>query len=142
MWVFTRYGAVSIVRAPKSADSVYTANGLRCVQVRGRSKKHLDQILRRYCHVGKVSALSASAIQETPERDYPFRFYLSRQDAGLLAYRMAMDIKYENFKDAAKSSAGTGSVEKDYPGLLMRIWSAFFDWSGRQEVGDWWSEWR
>lgn len=134
MWIFTKHGAASIVEAPPQADPKFTNHGERSIQVRGRSREHLESLLREYCHAGRpFSSLNASKIQETPQRDYPYRFYMSRQDAGLMVYRAAMDVRYGNFKNAARDSGSAGPA---YCRLLSSIWSAFYSWAWRDAGGD------
>lgn len=114
MWVFCKHGGVSVTEAPSYADPELTDHGHRCIQVRGRDLMSLERIRREY------APDDASTIETTPERDYAYRFYVSRTGIGVMMAAMAMSIDYDNFKSAAEGPSY-------YMQLLNAIWSRWLD---------------
>lgn len=121
MWVFCKYGAVSITEVPQKF-----VIGYRDMQVRGRCRKQLEAILRHYAGSGHA-ALDCSSIVEMGHTDYPYRFYVTRPDAAMLVYRMAINVNYENFKKAV-TALGEEAPPR-YVNLLHRVWDTFWRWA-------------
>lgn len=117
MWVFTKVGAVSVTRVPMDkADKRFTL-GRRSYQLRGRCRDQLEAIIANYC-----GSVNPSPIQERPEADYQFRFYVTNHDLKAILLNVVDDLDYGNFKDAATKEGG-------YGGLLMGVWNTFYNWA-------------
>jgi hypothetical protein len=80
MWICTKYGFFSVVRA----------NNEERLLVRARKKGHLEKLL------GKA------VVFETPDRDYRYRAFVSREDFARIMEDEIGDINYTNFKNSVK----------------------------------------
>lgn len=103
MWLFTPNGFFSAVAAP--ADG-----GVPTLKIRSRSRGHLEWLRSKF----DIKA----EIVETHDSDYQFRIFLSRQFWAEICGKLAAEIDYGNFKDAAHH----GNDQK-YASALHGVWS-------------------
>lgn len=105
MWLFTTLGSFSVVEHRDERDTLL---------VRARDRDELKRLIDGYA--------LATRIVETPSADYPFRIAVPKDVfATQVLPLLAMDINYENFKDACAERHGDPAYSH---GLLMTIWSA------------------
>jgi len=101
MWIFTTIGFFSAVQ--KQDDPTV-------IQVRARVREDLVRL--------KEAVPGASEILALPNRDYPYRVYMSHGDWAGFCAGMAESIDYPNFKDAVKKISGY-----ERGSLYMGVWS-------------------
>lgn len=104
MWMMTRYGMYSIVNNPDDPEFE--------VQIRARVKEDLEALQHRF-----GALMRPYDIIETPRADYACRIIMPQHEFSLLAFQLASDIDYTNFK---------GEVERTNPGravLYHRVWA-------------------
>jgi len=83
MWIYTRYGAFSVVTLSNDSDTM---------QVRARRRDYLEELL-------EAAALPAAEIIETPDRDYRYRILLPAAQWAVVAdHLMNESIDYPDFK--------------------------------------------
>lgn len=98
MWVFTDEGYYSVAVHPNDAGTL---------MVRGRVPSDLTP----------VAEAAGTTIEETKERDYPYRVYISRSEwAEFLTTRIDR-MDYDKFKDSVLVRQG-----KDRYELYLRVW--------------------
>lgn len=103
MWLFTRYGMLSVVR-----DREHDTH----VLLRARRREHLERVLEA-CHVD-----SLGSIRETPHNDYRWRKRVSVDVWQSMARTLAADVDYDNFKgEIARTERGS-----DYELALHDVW--------------------
>lgn len=117
MWLFTRYGFLSVVRDVNNAGRVL---------IRARRRDHLERLCGRF-------GLTAAKIQETPENDYPFRLFVGRAVWIGVAWAMAEDIDYGNFKDEVQRSEGATEYERS----LHSVWGTMHGIEEERPVKHW-----
>ncbi len=106
MWVFSDVGFFSVVEDWKDKQYVW---------VRARWKKDLIQ-LRSFIRKEKMR-FKFGSIKETPERDYPFRVRLKKNNWVMALHCLGENINYGNFK---------GAVQDQDPAreqVYMKVWS-------------------
>lgn len=121
MWVFTETGFVSAVVSLHNREQFI---------VRARDRQSLESI----------SEMADVAIHATPERDYPFRVFVTRdQFAEWMSVAMAT-MEYNNFKSRVTVTRGA-----DFVDALHSVWSVmhrvspkdgFYDRYGVMDYGD------
>lgn len=124
MWIATKYGFYSIVRAHATPDPKQPAHTTKephptLMMVRARCRGHLEALLYntplgRANHSGIIDNRGQST-------DYPFRIIF---DASLLPAVMAAlgeAVDYTNFKNAAKAAA---PEDYAYNTFLAKTWGA------------------
>jgi hypothetical protein len=116
MWLFTKYGFYSIVRAP-AADGQPPDT----MAIRARRLQDLEA-LRPFTPIG--------SIVKTPERDYPFRCFLTSEQTCTLLSDLGETIDYENFKE--KISAQSRFRAR----LYGVIWTVMQNLEVRQRKGE------
>lgn len=125
MWIFAPGGLLmpSTFPADKVAPGYLDEAGTFDLQVRVRARSHLDNFIRDFL---VPMNLAHSKIQATPEMDYNFRIYMSKQDFATAMAAMIFDIDYDKFKPAAERKDAEGkprySEGKEYHGVLNSIW--------------------
>jgi hypothetical protein len=98
MWIFTDTSFVSIVR-PKN----------------GKGRK--DFLVARGRVKGDIEAMFPKAtVRLTPARDYRFRALIPRKVVAEVLAKKAMDIDYDNYKDAITDKA------KDRHDAYLSVW--------------------
>lgn len=104
MWMMTRYGMYSVVINPDDPDFE--------VQIRARVRKDLEDLQQRY-----GALLRAYQIHETPNADYAYRMFIPQHEFALLAFYLASDIDYTNFK------AEVERVNPHRAAVYQRVWA-------------------
>jgi len=110
MWLATRYGFFSIVHAHKDGDAGKPHPEL--MMIRARKHEHLKRL--------KGLEQELPQILETAGTDYPYRIIARRAVVLRVVDRLAKDIDYTNFKNAAKEAAPNDTI---YSNFLGRVWS-------------------
>lgn len=108
MWMMTRYGMYSVVTNPDDPEFE--------VQMRARVRKDLEDLQKRF---GPL--LRPYQIYETPNADYAFRIFLPQHEFALLAFYLASDIDYGNFK---------AEIERTDPrraAVYHRVWAILLE---------------
>lgn len=101
MWIFVAdVGFFSIVQ-----------DDFDLLVVRARVRSDLDALRTRY-----LPALSATEVTST--RDYPYRGYCRPEDWAFAAARLALAIRYRNFKAEVLRTQGVAREE-----LYARVWA-------------------
>lgn len=103
MWVFTKHGFVSAVRKKEFAEFL---------TVRARDRESLVELAEMY----------EAQIAKSPHADYPYRVFVKPADFAAWLAEAAVEIDYENFKNAVASSRG---FEFAIP--LNSVWAAMHD---------------
>ncbi len=92
MWLISKYGFYSTVCKPED-DAEHT------VTIRARVKNDLVALKKKFLpHLSKISADEGT--------DYKYRAKASQADFAIALLRMALDINYDNFKDAVADRQG------------------------------------
>jgi hypothetical protein len=104
MWLCTTFGFFSIVEHAVDRDSVL---------VRARDADHLRAISPK------------TAIQVTPDRDYPYRVTMSKASLAHLLATLPEEITYTNFKDAVDTKYGSNW----YARALHRVWHVIYSFA-------------
>ena len=112
MWVFTKVGFFSIVRADPGPD------GEELVMVRARVLTDLERLSAFASELGT----DLGSIHAWPGRDYPYRLIVGRDTWAELLHDLAAAIDYPNFK--AEVSRGDGPSRAR---LYGQVWSVMFD---------------
>lgn len=104
MWLVTKIGFFSVVQKTKG----------RILTVRARRLEDLKRLREQY-----LPSLHIATEKPSMLNDYPFRGTVPKLEFSGAVGRMAMDIDYSNFKDAAKKEQG-----EDVANIYMSVWSA------------------
>ncbi len=116
MWIFCKQGFVSIVQHRHLPGKLL---------VRARARPDLENFVRV---LDEISGKEHS-IQETPRADYRFRTVACKRTVARAMARIAVDIDYPNFKDAAHGDRVRDSA-------YIRVWRAMADFQADKEEGD------
>lgn len=111
MWVFTEHGFVSAVVDLKDQDLMI---------VRARDSKSLDSL----------SEMADTRILTTPERDYPFRVFVSRMDFTAWMVECVSEMTYNNYKSRMSVTRG-----REYTNALHDVWEVMHKVSPRRAGG-------
>ncbi len=128
MWVFLPGGLLMPAALPNMADDnievdpKWTHDGKFDLQVRARVKRHLENFIGEFMADGTYSD-----IQATPNMDYNFRFYTTRDDFAWAMGKAIAAIDYQKFKPTAerKNVKGTlmyGPESPEYHSVLNAMW--------------------
>lgn len=118
MWVFTRYGFVSVACARKEDGSI----DVDSVMLRARSRKHLENLKERFAE----TILGKAEILELPATDYRFRIILPKTAWAAIVSELAMEQTWSNFKDEAVRFARIKKDSGAYVSALHKIWGIMF----------------
>jgi hypothetical protein len=110
VWVFSKIGFYSAVAAIKKGRPDQSR-----VCVRARVRRHLVNLCERF-------GLDCSLISSSDRSDYPYRILIPARLWAAMAYYLAAEIDYTNFKDAVLQ---TGDAA--YENALHRVWSVMCD---------------
>jgi hypothetical protein len=122
MWVFTEDGFFSAVQLDDEED---------IIQVRSRAEDNLGALIGRLQTLG----YSRDDIICTPDRDYPWRVMMKREDwAKYLSDYATDDLVYSDFKSRIR----LGTVHSDPSRLhaLARVWGVMYDQYARRPTND------
>ncbi len=112
MWLATTSGFFSATSA---------GNGR--VQVRARARRDLERL--------KALTACRARILRTPDRDYPYRIYVTAAQWTKIAAKLASAVGgYSNFK------ARVGAVDKGRADLYHRVWEVFADIELEEAMAD------
>ena len=125
MWLFTKYGFFSVTNARKDKGRAGAPTDPDRLQVRARSRKHLELLVERFA---ALSGPDISDIIETPKADYLFRLIVPRGVWAEVAGALAMEIAYPNFKNECVKRE---ELEDEYISTLHEVWGAANDLQGR-----------
>lgn len=119
MWAFFDFGLLMPALVPAKVVNrpevlAWTNNGEYELQVRGRLREHLQYFMDNYMEAGTFNPV----IQATPDKDYNFRFYTTREAYAEGIKQAALKMDYEKFKN----SSDRFDWNKKYHTLLTRIW--------------------
>ena len=103
MWIFTEYGFVSVVA---------TKPGSAIVRVRARDHQSLEDISAQF-NVG---------IDKSPERDYPYRVELTKEQFAKWVTAKTLELDYTNFKSRVAETRGY-----NFAHALGSVWSTMHD---------------
>ena len=120
MWAFFDFGLLmpALVPAKHANDPTvlaWTNNGEYELQVRGRLSEHLQYFMDNFMEEGTFNPV----IQATPDKDYNFRFYTTREAYAEGLKQAALKIDYEKYKD----SSDRYPWNKKFHQILTSIWS-------------------
>ena len=110
MWIATKYGWFSMVRAH---------DGIRFM-VRARRKSHLEELI----YAMDFLKVSNTQIVETVHTDYKFRIFITEAQLKMIMLEMVEDLDYSNFKNEAKEFQEGRQVEgtDNYIESLHQVW--------------------
>lgn len=103
MWIFTPRGFFSAVEDPENTEYVY---------VRTRHIKDLHAL---------GDLLDVEPFQLKRVSDYPWRIYVSKRDWAMACAAMALEIDYNNHKNAVKER------DPERAKLYGRVWGVMLD---------------
>ncbi|QYH41020.1 hypothetical protein GYM62_20275 [Algoriphagus sp. NBT04N3] len=106
MWIASKNGFLSVVQHREKPDQVL---------VRARVRKDLETIF------------PDESIIETPEGDYRFRVFVSKQAAVEIISQQVWDIDYPNFKNAISDTPD----QKDKLNAYHEIWAVMWNYAKR-----------
>jgi len=107
MWLISKYGFYSTVCKPED-DAEHT------VTIRARVKNDLVALKKNFLpHLGKISGDKGT--------DYKYRARASQADFAIALLRMALDINYDNFKDAVADRQGMARSN-----LYHEVWDTLY----------------
>jgi hypothetical protein len=118
MWIFTRYGFVSVACAKKHDGSVDEDT----VMVRARARKHLENLQERFPDsvFGKAEILAGAGT------DYKFRIIVPKAEWASIVSQLAMEQTWSNFKSEA-ARFGHLKTSGLYIHALHEIWAIMLD---------------
>lgn len=106
MWIFTQHGYLSVVQ---HFDPTPGAELL----IRARNRRHLAACLSRVVESGDVESM----IRHTPDADYPWRAFVSRDLVRRLVVEAVDALDYSNFKGRCSRTWGADAD------MLHDVWS-------------------
>jgi hypothetical protein len=105
MWLFTKHGFFSAVDDRQKRAHIV---------LRSRDPADLKRLIAAFPEV------QMSEVVITPRRDYPCRVYLEHAQFKKLAFMLASDIHYDNFKNEVYKQPGQGAKRE---ALYHDVWS-------------------
>lgn len=122
MWLFTKYGFLSLSCDEKNKD---------IVMVRARVESHLKNLQDRF------EELSHYPIEDTHNRDYQYRLFVPKVVWNEVAVQLMNEMDYSKFKPAAQKclEAKKDASCMDYSHLLLDIWYQVFDYFPNPQYG-------
>jgi hypothetical protein len=133
MWLFSKYGVISVVQIPKRIDVPGSAGGRRSLQIRSRERSTLESIREELCLPNR---LDCSHVVNTPVRDYPYRMYVDPLSLVAIVGRLALGVDYENFKGAMQDAGS----DKATMNMLHDVWSSVYHASLPEQSERSWSD--
>ena len=126
MWIFTKYGAYSVVCAKQGEGEPGQPIDLDRVMVRARVCQHLEILKERF-----AAELGNCSIKTYAKSDYRHRIFVDKVVWAKVVSCLVMETDYGNFKKTAADFQGnTGS---DYLHALHNIWGTMYDLQGKAE---------
>ena len=118
MWVFTRYGFVSIACANKPDGKIDEST----VMVRARSRQHLESLKTRFPN----TELGNAEILKSAGTDYEYRLVIPKAAWVAILSDLAMEQTWSNFKNEAARFDRTKRGSGRYLKALHRVWEIMF----------------
>jgi hypothetical protein len=118
MWIFTRYGFVSIACAKKPDGSIDEDT----LMVRARARKHLENLQERF----RDTAFGKAEILTGAGTDYKFRVIIPKAEWASVVSQLAMEQTWSNFKSEA-ARFGHMKTSGLYIHALHEIWAIMLD---------------
>lgn len=120
MWVFADFGLLMPAIIPEKVKDrpdvlKWTNNGEYELQVRGRLREHLQYFMDTHMPEGTFNP----EIQATPDKDYNYRFYTTREAFAEGIKNIALAMDYPKFKVTSERF----SWNKKYHTILNSIWA-------------------
>lgn len=109
MWLFSKAGFFSVVESSEPSPS-----GEDLLSVRARIEGDLDRLRKMY-----APKLGPTVI--LPNRDYPYRAYITKEALAEAMVRLSLDIDYGNFKNMVTQVFG--HLRHD---LYSKVWGVMF----------------
>lgn len=118
MWIFTRYGFISVACAKKQDGSIDADT----VMVRARALKHLENLQERFpdTTLGKAKILTGVGT------DYKHRIILPKAEWAGIVSQLVMEQTWSNFKSEA-ARFGQLKTSGLYLHALQEIWAIMLD---------------
>jgi len=118
MWIFTRYGFVSIACARNEDGSI----DVETLMVRARSRKHLESLRERFPN----SEFAKAEIMRNVGTDYRFRVIVSKAEWVSIVSQLVTEQTWSNFKNEASRFAHKMKSSTTYVHALHQIWEVMF----------------
>ena len=113
MWLFTKVGFFSAVEAAEPQPELGAAGDV--LSIRARIEGDLDKLRSAYApKLGPTIML--------PNRDYPYRAYITKEAFAEALCRASLDIDYGNFKSMIEQVFGLAREL-----LYAKVWSVMND---------------
>lgn len=114
MWVFTRYGFVSIACASKQDGRIDESQ----VMVRARLRGHLENLRERFPN----TEMAKAPILSDAGTDYRFRVVIAKSEWASIVSQLAMEQTWSNFKNEASKFARFKKISSRYVDALHDVW--------------------
>ena len=124
MWVFTRYGFVSVACASKQDGTIDEDT----VMVRARSRQHLVNLKKRF----PDTALGNAKILVSAATDYEYRVVVPKAVWASILSELAMEPTWSNFKSEADRFATQKKMAGGYVDALHDIWGIMRKFGNRE----------
>jgi hypothetical protein len=116
MWIFTKHGFFSAVRARHGDGKHGQPVDLGRIMVRARVRGHLDALKKRF-----PDLVGACEIQESASTDYAYRLFLPKSAWVQVLAGLAEETDYDNFKSEVARHQGRAGAA--YEHSLHEVWS-------------------
>jgi hypothetical protein len=126
MWIFTKYGFVSIACASKHNGNIDEDT----VMVRARSRQHLLNLKERFpdTELGKVEIIVSAGT------DYEYRLIVPKVVWASILSELAIEQTWSNFKNEASRFATQKKMIPGYVDALHDIWSVMRRFGTREGI--------
>lgn len=133
MWIFSPSGLlmpglVPTIDGKSVANPELTRDGQFELQVRARLRSHLEFFISENF---EPLGLEYSAIEATPQMDYNFRFYTTRENLALAVANQVRAIDYVKYKEQSERRGADGKPMypdgRKFHNVLVRAWSLLTD---------------
>lgn len=120
MWVFADFGLLMPAIVPAKVQNrpdvlKWTNNGEYELQVRARLREHLQYFMDTHMPEGTFNP----EIQATPDKDYNYRFYTTREAFAEGIKNIALSMDYEKYKQTTERF----SWNKKFHSICNSIWA-------------------
>lgn len=123
MWLFTKFGMVSVVcaRVLDAKGRVTTKVDQSRLMIRARRRSHLNALLAG-------TSLECAEVLDTRNADYRYRVFATREEFSQVLERVSEQLDYGNFKGECHKRAEAGMLNHNFVSCLHRVWNAAFEW--------------
>lgn len=105
MWIFTKYGFLSVVNARKGFGELGQPSDPERLMIRGRCRCHLERFQEHF------PTLKDRQIETFPGSDYPFRIFVEKSVWAEVMKELAEELNYDNFKNAVAKEPDSSQYE-------------------------------